>query len=212
MFTLLDTETTGLFDYRKRAHEEGQPRLCSIATLGMVERDDEVPHKEATPGYALIKPERWSAGDRERLKEIEHLHGLTYEKLMDEGQPIDDILAIYMDLIEASSGIAAYGVEFDTKVLRGELRRLGWADRYGYRPVFCINNAATALCKVAPTHKMMAAGFKTNKKPKLAEAYEILIGKPMEGAHNALNDLFATADIFRLMLARGVVQWKEQRK
>jgi DNA polymerase-3 subunit epsilon len=54
---------------------------------------------------------------------------------------------------------------------------------------------------IAPTYKMMAAGRRTSKTPKLTEAYELLLGKPLTGAHNALDDARAVVELYRWMLA-----------
>jgi DNA polymerase-3 subunit epsilon len=64
--------------------------------------------------------------------------------------------------------------------------------------------ASLPHCKIAPTDKMMAAGFRRHKNPTLAEAYEILLGKPpFAGAHNALADVRATVEIYRCLKAQG---------
>lgn len=194
MFTLIDTETTGLFDYHKRAHEEGQPRLCSIAMMTVSEQGEPMPLRL----HCKVRPDGWSDGDRERLKAIEHIHGLTHEQLVAEGLPLRTVLERYLGITGPCRGIAAYGVEFDTKVMRGELRRAGYDDGYGGKLVFCINRAAHKLTK--------------GKTPNLTEAYKALCGQTLGDAHDVLADLLATAEIFKVMLARDVVEWKEQRK
>ena len=43
---------------------------------------------------------------------------------------------------------------------------------------------------------MKAAGFRTPKAPKLTKAYQFFFGKDFDGAHNAMNDVLATRDVF----------------
>jgi DNA polymerase-3 subunit epsilon len=206
-FLLIDTETTGLFDYRKRAHEPGQPRMCSIAAILVDDKG-----KEVDSFYHLVNPRDWDEQTLATCGGAFAINGLSLERLRAEGTSLRLLLAGYDQFLRECDGVAAFGVEFDTKVLRGELRRAGRPDRYGARPVFCINEASTEICRIAPTDRMMMAGIRGFKKPKLAEAVEIILGESLEGAHDAMVDLRATARIFAIMLARGMVEWRPQTK
>jgi DNA polymerase-3 subunit epsilon len=55
----------------------------------------------------------------------------------------------------------------------------------------------SAILKLAPTPKMVAAGFTKPKSPKLEEVYRHLHnGADFAGAHNALNDVRATIAVY----------------
>lgn len=206
---IFDTETSGLFDYRQRADAPGQPRMVSIAAA-LLDPSGAV----LSEFYRLIKPDNW---DQKFIDECQHgtgafaINGLTWDQLNEAGVPIDHALMEFDALVDRCEGISAYGVNFDQKVVRAEQRRAGRPDRYGERPTFCVQRAATDLCKIPPTDKMMAAGKRWFKTPKLAEAAEILLKVDLENAHDARADLNATIDIFRLMLKTPeLVLWKPQ--
>lgn len=205
---IFDTETTGLFDYKRRADEEGQPRMASIAAA-LVSDTGEIIHQ----WYHLIKPVGWDEKTMHELKEGSgafKINGLTLERLMDEGIPVEHALMQFDALVDRCTGIASYDISFDQKVARAEQRRAGRPDRYGERPTFCIMRTATDLCKIPPTDKMMAAGKRWNKTPNLTEAASILLGTDLSEAHDAKVDLGATIEIYRIMLRDGLVTWKPQ--
>ena len=54
-YAIIDTETSGLFDFSKPADAEGQPRLASFAVVKL----DADLNEEASHEY-LVKPESWS--------------------------------------------------------------------------------------------------------------------------------------------------------
>lgn len=199
---ILDTESTGLFDYRKRADEEGQPRIAQIAMLLVEASDDWSQVHTETDCDFLIRPDGWEmpADLAEKLG-----HGITQERLLADGIPIADALDRYTNLFDQVELIAGFNVEYDLKLVRGELRRLGRPDRYAERPVFCAMRAATPLCAIP---RKNGRGFKF---PKLAEAVEILCGAPITGAHNAAHDAQSSLSVIRALRDRGVdIIGKEQ--
>lgn len=190
-----DTETTGLPNFRLPADDLSQPRMIQIAAkLYDVERQC------ARSLVSLIKPDGWEMDDvlAEKLG-----NGLIHSRLEAEGRPVAEVLAEYSAMVDEADLFVAYGCAFDLKILRGELRRAGLPDRYGDLPNFCVMRAATPLCKMAPTEAMLASGRKWSKTPKLIEAFEILLGRKLEGAHDALADLDATVDLLWWMIANG---------
>lgn len=190
-----DTETTGLPNFRLPADDLSQPRMIQIAAkLYDVERQC------ARSLVSLIKPDGWEMDDvlAEKLG-----NGLIHSRLEAEGRPVAEVLAEYSAMVDEADLFVAYGCAFDLKILRGELRRAGLPDRYGDLPNFCVMRAATPLCKMAPTEAMLASGRKWSKTPKLIEAFEILLGRKLEGAHDALADLDATADLLWWMIESG---------
>lgn len=207
---IFDTETSGLFNYQKRADEPGQPRMVSLAAA-LLDTEGNVLHEI----YRLIKPDGWEENfieDCKAGKGAFAVNGLTWERLNDEGVPIAHALMEYDALVDRCEGIAAYGVNFDQKVVRAEQRRAGRDNRYGERPVFCLQRPCTDLCKIPPTDKMMATGRKWNKTPKLSEAVKILLGVDLEDAHDAKADLGATIDLYRLLIREhpALVVWNKQ--
>lgn len=197
-----DTESTGLFDYRRRADEDGQPRIAQIASMLLEVNDDWTETEILFEKSFLIRPDGWEmpAELAEKLG-----HGLTQERLTADGVPIAEALGGYLELFDQAELIAGFNVEYDLKLIRGELRRLGLPDRYAERPVFCAMRAATPICCLP---KKSGAGFKF---PKLGEALEILCCTSIEGAHTAHDDVKSTLAVIRELQKRGVpIVGKEQ--
>lgn len=193
MHLLMDTETTGLPDFKRPADAPGQPRVCSLAAALV---DDEGHTVEDF--YMLVRPEGWREDVIEKAKHGAFtVNGLSMERLHAEGRPIVEVLTAFDAFVDRCEGIAAYGIAFDQKMLRAEQRIAGRSDRYGERPTFCVQGAATKLCGIKKT-------------PKLGEAVQILLGQSLEGAHDALVDLRATVAIFNIMRRDGLVVWKPQ--
>lgn len=207
---LFDSETSGLFSFSKRADEPGQPRMASIAAMLVDDKGEKLKSM-----HRLIKPIDWEPQFIEDAKNgtgAFAVNGLKFDQLMAEGIPVLDALIEFDTLFDECEGFSAYGIQFDSKILRAEQRRAGRPDRYGERPEFCVMKAATDICKIPPTDKMMAAGKKWPKTPKLAEAVKIMLNRDLPGAHNAEVDLEATREIFAIMLGMpGVVTWTTQK-
>jgi DNA polymerase III epsilon subunit-like protein len=179
-YAVIDTETSGLFDFSKPADAEGQPRLANLAIIMLY--DDLTLHAEHD---FLIKPDGWEMG-----AEAGAVNGLTTETLNDLGRPVGEVLRAYSALIEEGYIVATFNAQFDTKVMRGEMRRAGVPDLFERTPNVCIMRALTPICKVP---KKSGAGYKF---PKLSEACAFFkIDEPK--AHSALGDARSAAALLR---------------
>jgi len=188
-YVTIDTETTNLFDYRKPADAEGQPRLAQLALVFLA--PDHTIEREVA---FLIKPEGWTMS-----AETAAIHGLTQEKLLAEGVPVLGALTAYNEALDGEYIVVGYNVSYDLKVMRGELRRAGLADRFETtRSVDCMR-PLTSVCKIP---KAKGNGYKL---PKLVEAYRHLFNKDFDGAHGAPADAHACAEIFRHMVANNLL-------
>jgi DNA polymerase-3 subunit epsilon len=192
-FLVFDTETTGLPNFKLPADDPTQPRMAQISAALF---DFRPGLTELVCVTMPIKPDGWAMPD----ELVEKLgHGLTTAYLAEHGRPVREALDAFMTMHERADLLCAYGIHFDQKILRGELRRAGLPDKYGEKETFCVMQAATRLCKIAPTDAMRAAGYRTNKTASLTEAVEILLGRKHEGAHEAEADMRATAEIYALV-------------
>lgn len=198
-YLILDTETSGLpLPYVKgqpppSATAEGQPRLASFTALATTE-DLEVDEDASITG--LVRADGWKMSPG-----ATKVNGITDEMLAAEGLPVVEVLRIYAEFIDQGWIVVAHNAQFDAKVMRGELRRAGMDDRFMATRVICTQKAAQAVIKEAPTNKMMAAGYKTYKAPKLTEAYEYFYGEPFADAHTAAADARACLAVFRKLMA-----------
>jgi DNA polymerase III epsilon subunit-like protein len=170
-FAVIDTETNGLFDFTKPADAEGQPRMAALAIILLDEGMGVIGEFDY-----LVSPDGW-----EMSAEAGAVNGLTTDHLVRNGKPVIEPVNHYAKLIDEGYTIAAYGARFDTKVLRAELRRSGFADKFENTKSFCIMQALTGICKVP---KKNGGGYKF---PKLSEACaHFKIDQP--SAHTAMGD------------------------
>jgi len=188
MTLVYDTETTGLPNFKLAADDPSQPRMIQLA-FALYEGPDTLVGEQCH----LIRPDGWTM-PRELADKLGH--GLTQERLEREGRPIREVLDAFNLTHDRATLLVAYGIQFDQKILRGEFRRHGFADRRAERPEYCVMRAATPLCKIPPTDAMIASGRHGYKAPKLIEAAKILLGVEHVGAHDALADVRMTARLY----------------
>ncbi len=187
-YMILDVETTGLFDFKKPADAEDQPRLCSVAAI-CVGEDIGEPLEQSFS--TLIKPDGWTIAP-----EITAINGLTTDRCEAEGRPIRDVLEQYAALIESGHIAVAFNAQFDLKQMRGEMRRAGMDDLFERTPNICTMRA----CRPLGIEK---AGAKKGGFPKLADAFRHFYGKEPPAQHDALADATTCLMIFRKLMASG---------
>lgn len=185
-YLVIDTETSGLFDFTKPADADGQPRMASLAMIfldaGLIITSEV---------HMFVKPVGW-----EMAAEAGAVNGLTNEHLQEVGIAVAEVLNQYVQAVDDGRIVVAFNAQFDTKVLRGELRRAQIDDRFEKTPTICTMRASTPVVKVP---RKSGAGWKF---PKLGEAcahFKIVNA----GAHSALHDARACVEILRCLVALG---------
>jgi DNA polymerase III epsilon subunit-like protein len=179
-YVVIDTETSGLFDFSKPADAEGQPRLASLA---MVFLDEEM--AETGRVHMLVKPDGW-----EMSEETAKINGLTMDILNEHGVPVSEAIAAYGSAIDEGCVVVAFNAQYDTKIMRGEMRRAEVDDRFERTPNICAMRALVDICQIP---KKTGRGFKF---PKLSEAcahFEI----ENEAEHSAKGDADACVRLLR---------------
>lgn len=161
----IDTETTGLFNFKEPADAPGQPRLASLAGI-LCDGKDIVSSVEF-----LIKPDDWAM-----TKEASAINGLTDDGLSAFGVPVKVVLEWYDAMLSLNPTIISHNVKFDTKVMRGELRRAGMLDRFTTTKTFCTMRQAA---------KLMGKGITVS----LKDAVRYFMSEDVVGAHNAIHDV-----------------------
>lgn len=189
-YLLIDTETSGLFDFSKPADADGQPRLAELAMILI----DPTDRGGAMEHNFLIRPEGWEIGP-----EMGAINGLTQALLDDQGVPVSEAIAAYAAAIDHGAIVVTFNAQFDTKVMRGEMRRAGVDDRFEKTPNICAMRALTNVCNIP---KKTGRGVKF---PKFAEAYAHFFGQPPEGQHTARGDCNALLEIFMEMFQRDLL-------
>lgn len=191
---IFDTETTGLIDFNAPADAPHQPRIIQLGAL-LVGPEGHV----IAQMNAFIKPDGWVVPEV-----VVKLTGITTEQCERVGIPMPQALAIFNAMKAVATTRVAHNLQFDKMMLAREASVYNIPHDSAGIKSFCTMNASTRICKIAPTEKMIAAGFKTFKKPNLQEAYTHFHGKPFEGTHDAMADVHACKDIyFKLKAAYG---------
>ena len=188
---VFDTETTGLVDFKLPADHPQQPHICEVSAVWT-----RGPGEHETALDTLIQPMGWTVP-----QDASEVHGITTEMCEQDGVPLSDALVALKRLFDQADRIVGYGVAFDLKLVRGACRRLGMDDGYASTnpKKFDVMAKCTPICKLPPTPKMLASGIKRHKTPNLTEAAKIMLGRDLEGAHQALVDVEATADLYWLI-------------
>lgn len=183
-----DCEASGLFDFTKRAHEEGQPRLAQI---GMIFVDGATGEIQSQHEF-LIKPRGWMMS-----KEAEEVTGLTTAYLEEHGGPIDEPLSLYLRAIESRRVIAGWNLRnYDMKLMRGELRRAGKEDLFMQTRSACLMQASRPVVKALDKRGRVKA-------PRLEEACAYFDIHQPEG-HKALADAMSTYQIWQKLREQGI--------
>lgn len=192
MKIFFDVETNGLPLWKEPSEHPDQPRIVSLAAMLHDEN-----RKSVRCINTLIKPDGWVIGE-DTIK----IHGITNECALAEGRPIIDVLKEFLSMLDEAQVIVGHNVSFDLRMIRIETKRLGID--VPERETYCTMKKSTELCDIRPTEAMLYAGFVRPKNPKLTEAYQILFGKELDGAHSAMVDMEACAEIYYHLQDQGI--------
>ncbi len=184
-YIVIDTEGTGLFDYKKPADAEGQPRMASLSII-YVDEAMEIEREY----HVYIRPD---VNDYKMEEGAFKAHGLTVEFLNENGIPVTEALAEYNSAINNGRIMVAHNSQHDAKQIRAELRRAGLDDKFESAPNICTLRAMTDICKIPP--KGNRGGYKW---PALSEAL-LFIGSETLGDHSAKNDALGALELLRYL-------------
>lgn len=182
-YVIIDTEGSALFDFKRPADAEGQPRLAELAML-LVDENLQVTGER----HFLIRPDGW-----EMSAEATAINGLTMDMLSADGIPVVHALDAYAEAIGEGRVVVAHNAQHDCKTMRAELRRAGRDDLFLQTRNSCTMRAANGYVIKADGKK----GW-----PKLSDCcahFEIEVS----GAHRAMDDARACLEVFRKLVEIG---------
>jgi DNA polymerase III subunit epsilon len=181
-----DTETSGLPDYKQPSEMPHQPHIVELAALLFDEDTGELVDQL----HAIVRPDGWIIPD-----DVAAIHGITTERAMDEGRPEAEVLAEFLELHSRCALRVAHNEDFDQRIVRIAIKRLGDGATQEER------DAIADAFKAAPKYCTMKSDAKARgvKWPKLVEAYKHHTGRELEGAHSALADAKACAEVYFAM-------------
>lgn len=179
-----DCETSGIFDFKRSADAEGQPRLAQFAML-MIDEDGAIESEHSF----YVQPDGWTMDPGATEK-----NGLTDEFLHDHGIPVRDVLEAYTQAILSGRYLIGFNCQFDAKMMRGELRRASMPDLFEETRNVCVMRKANGV--------ILKEGGKKGW-PSLQRCREVL-GLSNEGAHGAVKDARDALDVWLYLRAQGV--------
>lgn len=205
----IDTETSGLPDWKEPSESPQQPHICELAAIIY---DDNGAELERF--HAFVKPDGWDIDP-----EAQKAHGLSVEKLMDIGRDEASVVRDYLEFQQRADIRFGHNESFDARIIRCGIKRFAekpghhyaseqelrdaMADEYRSRLSMCTMRLATDIVKLPPT-PAMGKRFKY-KNPTLGEAFSYFFGQQMEGAHGAVADTENCARVFFHMLHKGFI-------
>lgn len=183
-----DTETTGL-DVQKE----------HIIQLSLVKFD--------TDNWQVLDQRDWyilPEAEFEIPKEAEAVHHISKEFLLENGVRLRDV---YDELVAFTKGcdILSYnGNGYDAPILYYNLKRLGLSFDFDGRTWY----DALMLERIHTAGQVDENGEKLHNN--LTAAYTRYYGHPFEGAHNSLDDVMATIEVFKAQVAAHGWQWVQR--
>lgn len=190
MYLFFDTETTGTpKNYKAPATDlNNWPRVIQLA---WVFYDTE--EKQIASSCLLIRPNGWVIPKEKFWID----NGFSTEKSLAEGVRIETALDGFINAVNSANLLIAHNLQFDLPIMQAEMIRAGMA-AHNKPKRFCTMRASTNICKLPGQY-----GFKW---PKLEELHKYLFGESFDGAHDALEDVMATARCFFEMKRRELIQ------
>lgn len=178
MLLVIDTETTGVPDFKRPADDPDQPRLAGITML-MCDPSGAV----VDVSHHLIRPDGWTMPPGAQA-----INGLTMDVLEKYGVPVAAALYAFECYMEHRPLMVAHSVTFDSKIIRGELRRAGRPDRFEDTEKFCTMQA---------TRKIIGGSAVS-----LATAHHAIVGSEITDAHSSLHDAIHCRALYLALRAR----------
>jgi hypothetical protein len=196
---LTDTETNGLFPKKQR----GQPQIRAdhpdapyIASIAWQLRDEDS-WKIAGAGNFYLRPDGWTMPQGPGT--AGEITGLTDEILRAIGLPPIPVAAVISSILERGVTLVCHGAQFDSKMIRGFLRRNGFPDYFGKTKTYCTQMGNIGACR------LKQAGSNRPKAPKLSEAFAHWFpGEQQLAAHSAWNDVLTLARLYKKMKDAGM--------
>lgn len=186
-----DFETSGIPDWKEPSESPNQPHIVQCAAeLGDLDTREVLESMDV-----IVKPDGWTISE-----EMTAIHGISHDYAMEVGIAERDAVDMLLAMRAKSVLRIAHNRTFDDRIVRIALKRyfddlaagegvLQPSDNWKAGEGYCTCYSARALCAL-PKAKL----------PTLQEAHTILVGLPLEGAHNAKNDVAGCRAVYFAIL------------
>lgn len=180
MLLFLDTETTGKYHFDKPSDHPDQPKIVELAALLCDDNGNDLGSFNVLIDHNIDIP-----------IEASNIHGIMREDCSKYGILPVDAIQILQRLLKNSSLIIGHNISFDIKMIRSMMGKELYDHAYKDIPTHCTMLHSTSMCKLPKP-----SGRGGYKWPTLAEAYQIILGRELVGAHRAMNDVLACKMIY----------------
>jgi DNA polymerase III subunit epsilon len=191
MILFFDTETTGRpLNYKAPVTDSRNwPRMVQLA---WVQTDNE--GNILQEGNHIIKPVGYTIPN-----DVVKIHGITTDFALENGEDLATVLTQFEAQIQANKLIVAHNIEFDDSIIRAEYHRFSMPTVLPQKKQFCTMKSKNIInyCALSGPY-----GFKW---PSLSELHKKLFKEDFGNAHNALNDVKATAKCYWKLKELGVI-------
>jgi DNA polymerase III subunit epsilon len=191
MILFFDTETTGRpLNYKAPVTDsKNWPRMVQLA---WVQTDNE--GNILQEGNHIIKPVGYTIPN-----DVVKIHGISTEIALEKGEDLATVLTQFEAIIQANKFIIAHNIVFDDSIIRAEYHRLSMPTALPQKKQFCTMKSKNIInyCALSGSY-----GFKW---PSLSELHKKLFKEDFGDAHNALNDVKATAKCYWKLKELGVI-------
>ena len=194
---VVDVETTGL-PINKKASITDDNNWPNIIQISWITMDTDSINDNIIKIYDyIIKLPEGKTIPQDSIK----IHGITNERMRQEGVPIKDVLIEFMENLNKASMIIAHNLDFDKKIIKVELYRNKMFKNiqsllYGPRINFCTMKTGKDICKII---KYSNSGEEYYKFPRLIELHEFLFNEQPRNLHNSLVDILVCLRCFYKM-------------
>lgn len=188
---VFDTETTGKpLNYKASMKDVNNwPRITQLAWQKINIQTGEVLNEY----QSLIKPDGWVIPKEQFFID----NNMSTERCEQDGLPALYVLELLCEDINTADIFAAHNIAFDLNVCGAELIRANLKAKSLQK--ICTMEATTELCK-------LPGQYGKYKWPKLIELHNHLFGCDFVGAHDALDDVRATAACLVELVKRNIIK------
>ena len=183
-----DTETTGL-DVQKE----------HIIQLSLVKID--------TDNWSVIDRRDWyilPEGEFTIPAEAEAVHHISKDFLLQNGVSLRSLYEDFLSFVGNSNMLSYNGNGYDAPILYYNLKRLGLNFDFNHRTWY----DALLLERIHTAGMVDENGEKLHNN--LTAAYTRYYGHPFEGAHNSLDDVMATIEVFKAQIQNHGWEWAQR--
>jgi len=188
----LDTETTDYYHFELGWDHPRQPACAQVAAV--LETDG---GKIVAAVSAVLRQDRWTTrADRVRIDpRITELCGITDQLVDSCGQPPQSVYNMLRRMWSSSTMMVGHNIPFDVGIISRMAMDLGEP-----QPVL-----PEIYCTMVESRQLVGIPGRQGglKNPKLAEAYHWATGKRMQGAHDALADVYGCRHVYRAIQRAG---------